>query len=164
MARTDRNAAMIETAIERLEEVRPTLAAVDGRLREWSLGVTAAGGGIRSKGSHSDPAGAAAVRLLEGSADKFAQDRNRVDRLVSEIARTTSELARLVADVMAPPLPKEPEDRGLVACANAHSCPAEAWAAPGRRGRCEACYRYLLRHDRDRRAIGGARGGSDDGE
>jgi hypothetical protein len=48
---------------------------------------------------------------------------------------------------MDPPPEKLPVDRGLVRCANVHGC--DAWAE--RSGRCDTCYRYLRRTDRDRR-------------
>lgn len=149
MARPDVNAAILETAAERLAELdTATLRTVDERLRDWSRTTTTGGAGTgpKSKGTHSDPTAQAA-----GKRDRFTADLRRVNRLCDEIAGKVAELTRLVSDVMAPPLPKEPGDRGIPSCGNPHGCPDGNYADPGRRGRCETCYRYQARNDgRDR--------------
>ena len=134
------------TAISRLDRFAAAHAQVVANLRDWSAGI-GSGGGPKAKGAVSDPTGEGALNV-----DEWGQMRERVAELVDRVWRDAMELEGIRAKVAAPPPPKAPEHRGLTRCANLHGCPDDAWATKA--GRCEACYRYLRRTDRDRRLSG----------
>jgi hypothetical protein len=146
MNRAQRHARSLDDNADRLHRIAANLERIDDRLRSWSTGVTTGGDGPRSHGSHSDPTATAATRR-----DRFAAQRRQLAELVHTIDRHVAELHALALEVLAPAAEPKPADRGIPRCANPHGCPADNYADPGRRGRCEACYRHLVRHDRDRR-------------
>lgn len=145
MNRAERLARALDDNASRLHRIAERLPTIDELLRAWSAGTRTGTDGPRSRGTHSDPTAAAV-----GKRDPFAQHRRRIAELTRTIDTATAELHSIAVDVLAPPPPR-PEDRSIPRCANVHGCPADAYADPGRAGRCEACYRYRHRHDRDRR-------------
>ena len=146
-----------------LHRSRTNLAPIDivtvcDQLRDWTASV-AAGAGLadaRVSGStsdpcgHADPTGNAALLVAD---DYAAGVRARIEHHVLQIDSHAASLAKLAGLVTSPPEPPDPAGRGLVLCANVHDCPDDAWAVKA--GRCEACYRWRLRHDgMDRRRSG----------
>lgn len=68
--------------------------------------------------------------------------------------RAALEELRVAAGAMVDPSTGQPaRSAGLAKCANAHGCPEDRWADPGRSGRCEACWRFRHRNGRDRRVV-----------
>jgi hypothetical protein len=130
------------TALGRLERFAHDHALIVARLRDWSAGVGGSGG-PQPKNAVSDPTGQAAM-----STDEWGQMRQRVDDLIHQAWRAACDLEDIRRQVAAPALPKEPEERGLAKCANP-ACPDDAWAVKA--GRCDACYQFRRRTDRDRR-------------
>lgn len=145
MNRADVLARNLEANATRLGNLAERLPQIDELLRTWSAGTRSTGTGPRSRGTHSDPTAAAV-----GKRDPFTHDRRRIAELVRKVDRATAELVSIAVNVLAPTPPPQP-DRALPRCANMHGCPADAYADPGRAGRCEACYRARLRNGRDRR-------------
>lgn len=145
MSRAERNAHALEHVADRITRIAPRLPTIDDRLRAWSAGLSAGTDTTRGRGTHADPTAAAV-----GRRDPFAHQRRRIAELVALLDRTAAELHSIAVDVLAPVTTSTPDDRSIPRCANVHGCPADNYADPGRRGRCEACYRHLNRHDRDR--------------
>jgi hypothetical protein len=123
--------------------------AVLDTLAQWAKGVSAGGGGRRPVNGHSDPTGSTA---LLGD-DDARSGRLAIDEHLSHIVRLLRDDDHLFRTVMAARdqvMPPEPADRGLAQCCNKH-CPDEgAWAVKA--GRCDGCYAYWRKYDRDRRA------------
>lgn len=111
------------------------------RLRDWSNGGSG-GGGPKPKNQVSDPTGTEAL-----GRDQFAQERRLLALELEKAWRAMCEIERIRRFVMSPPPEKEPSHRGLQRCCNPHGC--DEWATKA--GRCESCYKYLRRNDRDRR-------------
>lgn len=131
------------TAISRLERFAHAHHTVTANLRDWSAGASSGSSGPRPKNAVSDPTGQAAM-----STDEWGLMRQRVAELIHQAWRAACDLEDIRRQVAAPALPKEPAERGLAKCANP-ACPDDAWAVKA--GRCDACYAYRRRTDRDRR-------------
>jgi hypothetical protein len=111
-------------------------------LRDFSAGP-GSGGGPSPKNQISDPTGNAAL-----SRDSWAMMRVEMSQIINRMVLDASRLVSIEREVLAPPPPKAPVDRGLVKCCNVHGCPDDAWAIKA--GRCIACYEALRRTERDR--------------
>ena len=88
--------------------------------------------------------------LLE--ADEVGQDMRRLRAALDAQHRQVDVVTFLAAKYLDPPAPPKPADRGLSKCANAFGCPDDAWAEPGRAGRCYACWRHRRSQAVDRRS------------
>lgn len=131
------------TAISRLERFAHDHPTVVANLRDWSAGVGGSGG-PRPVNAVSDPTGQAAM-----ATDEWGMMRQRVGELIHAAWRAACDLEDIRRQVASPALPKEPEERGIPFCANP-TCP-DAPTPAVKAGRCEACYRFRRRTDRDRR-------------
>jgi hypothetical protein len=111
-------------------------------LRDWSAGASNSSSGPSPKNQVSRPTEAQAL-----GHDQWAQLRAKLVEHLQLADRAMREVERIRREVMDPPPERLPVERGLVRCANVHGC--DAWAEKA--GRCDTCYRYLRRTDRDRR-------------
>ena len=132
-------AGFIELAARR---ARADALQVLAHLRDWSAGASNSLSGPSPKNQVSRPTEAQAL-----GHDHWKQLRARLVDQLQVADRAMREVERIRREVMDPPPEKLPVDRGLVRCANVHGC--DNWAE--RSGRCDTCYRYLRRTDRDRR-------------
>lgn len=144
-ARPTEQRRQLDTICDLLARFTAAHPTITTNLRDWTNGTTTTGG-PGPKNTISDPTGNTALTV-----DHWATIRTRVDDHVRTLYRLACDLERVRQEVAAPPLPKQPEQRGLAHCANPN-CPDDAWAVKA--GRCEPCYRYRLRTDRDRRTSG----------
>lgn len=129
---------------------RHAQAAVDDlrtvlrRLSDWSAGASSGGtSGPTPKNQVSRPTEAAAL-----SHDEHARKRDEIVRQVLVADAAMRQVDRIRREVMAPPPRSTPVERGLAKCCNPRGCPDDAWAVKA--GRCDACYQYRWRTDRDR--------------
>jgi hypothetical protein len=125
------------------ENATAQLPKVLKQLREWS---TSAGGGASGPGPKNQvgrPTEAAAL-----SVDEFARAREELVAALLTADAAMRQVERIRRWVMTPPPPAHPVERGLAKCCNPRGCPDDAWAEKA--GRCDACYRFRLRTDRDR--------------
>lgn len=107
----------------------------------YSKGTNAGTTGPGQKNAVSDPTGNSALNTDEfGILPELANDK------LTTAYQAIKELHRLTIEVCAPPLPKEPEGRGIELCANMHGCEEHATHA----GRCHACHTHWMRHTTDR--------------
>ena len=113
-------------------------------LREWSAGATHSADGPSPKNQVSRPTEAQAL-----GHDQFARMRDRLIEQLLVADRAMREVDSIRREVMSGPPPARPAERGLAKCCNMHGCPDDAWAVKA--GRCDTCYRYRARTDRDRR-------------
>ena len=137
----------LDDAIAILRALKRDHRSVFDALAQWSAGISAGGGGRRSIGGHSDPTGS---RAVIGDDDARA-DRISLDHAITVILNAAKGADHVRRSVMAgvdQEIPKDPEARGVVHCANVN-CPDEAYA--DKAGRCATCYQYWRRNDRDRR-------------
>jgi hypothetical protein len=107
----------------------------------WSKGVSGGSTGPGQKNAVSDPTGNSAL-----ATDEFGILAERANNLLTVAHRAIKDLYRLTTEYSAPPLPKEPEARGVKLCANMHGCEEHATHA----GRCHACHTHWMRHTTDR--------------
>ena len=131
-------AGWIAAAAENLSrDVRQVLK----NLKDWSAEASGGSSGPSPKNQVSRPTEAAAL-----ATDQFTVDRDRFIEQLVMADQCLRELERIRRKVMAPPPPAHPVERGLAKCCNPRGC--DAWATKA--GRCDACYQYRWRHDRDR--------------
>lgn len=133
---------MLGDAIAWLGRLEADHATFVAHLRDWSGGLTS-GGGPQPKNAVSDPTGQSALAV-----DEWGQMRARSAELILAVYRSAKDLEAMRREVVSPPPPREPEERGLAKCCNPN-CPDDAWAEKA--GRCSPCYQYKRRTDRDRR-------------
>jgi hypothetical protein len=135
-------AKMLGDAIHWLSALERDQAQVVANLRDWSGGLSS-GGGPQPKNAVSDPTGNAAMAV-----DSWGLMRAELGDLILAVYRKAKDAEKIRREVVEPPPEKEPADRGLAECCNPN-CPDEAWAVKA--GRCERCYAYKWKYDRDRR-------------
>lgn len=116
------------------------------RLRGWQAGIRSSGS-TGGSGSVSDPTSTAAL-----TASRWGDLSRELAEGIRSCRDLLRKLNRICAEVAAPPVPPQPRERGLMACANQHGCPDDAWATKA--GRCEACYKFRSRNNRDRTGRG----------
>ena len=134
----ERRAGWIAAAAENLSrDVTPVLR----NLRAWSVGAGGGAAGPSPKNQVSRPVEAQAL-----SKDEFSQARAELVEQMMVADAALRRIERIRRWVMAPPPPSTPVERGLAKCCNPRGC--DAWATKA--GRCDACYQYRWRHDRDR--------------
>lgn len=112
------------------------------RAAAWSKGTSGGSTGPGQKNAVSDPTGNSAL-----ATDEFGILAERANNLLTVAHRAIKDLHRLTTEVCAPPLPKEPEARGVELCANMYGCENNATHA----GRCPACHQHWMRHTTDRK-------------
>lgn len=119
-----------------LADLEPDITRLTARLHD-SLAGWPTNGDNRSSNTVADPTPNLALRP-----DPAAADLQRLDTLLAAVRGACSELDDLRR--------RWKPQLGARACRNEHGCPALKQAAPGRQGRCQACWTYLGRNGRDR--------------
>lgn len=147
---TQHQRALTET-IAMLTAYQTDQTTVINRLRDWATGLTTTHSGPTSKGTIADPTGNTAL-----SVDEWGQARTRLEALITTAHTTATALEAIRKQIMATDTtdPDDPDNQtgALQVCANSHGCPDDNWASKA--GRCEACYQYRHRNNRDRRISG----------
>lgn len=128
------------------------MEAVCDQLRDWTAATASGGSGGGRTTTVADPTGTAATTTTH---DYASGVRARIEHHVMAIDAHAASLAKLAELVTAPPPIPDPGARGVEVCANVHGCPDDNYAERGRAGRCEACYRWRLRHDGSDRRLSG---------
>ncbi|MBK9181455.1 MAG: hypothetical protein IPM45_18240 [Acidimicrobiales bacterium] len=131
-------------------------ATVAARMAQLVATMRAAQPGIRARSYDSPPISGTRPHayppdMLER--DEVGQDMRRLRQALVAQRRQLDVALFLASKYLDPPAPPRPQDRGLSKCANAFGCPDDAWAEPGRAGRCYACWRHRRAQAVDRRAV-----------
>jgi len=135
----ERRAGWIAAAGENLSR---DIGEVLKRLRDWSVG-TGGTPGPSPKNQVSRPTESAALHL-----DEFGRAREEIIAHIVAADQALREVERIRRWVMTSPQASDPGERGLLKCCNPRGCPDDSWASKA--GRCDACYQYRWRTDRDR--------------
>lgn len=138
--------------IDHFDDARTTLARLERdinilqlRLHAWAKdGYPSGGSSIGSKGGFSDPTGNAAL-----GRDEVRADREEFETLIEEVSSKFLRLESIRKKYVDVQTATATHNAGLVACANQHGCPDQAWATKA--GRCPTCYEYKRVNQRDRR-------------
>lgn len=105
--------------------------------------------GRRPKGDHSDPTGSSATARVEpeqGWAREVADAWPPALKACEESVVRVNDLMVPLSDCLRKGKPQRRQD--IPACANIHGCPDDAKAVKA--GRCDTCYQYRARNERDR--------------
>ena len=125
-----------------LTYISHNFAEFDRLAADYSRGISGGTSGPGQKNAVSDPTGNNAL-----TTDEFGVLPEKASDEITVAHRHIKNLHRLVSEVCAPPLPKEPEARGVELCANMYGCENNATHA----GRCPACHAHWMRHTTDRK-------------
>ena len=136
-------AARCNFAAAASENLSRDVTQVLKRLRDWSVGAGGGAGGPTPKNQVSRPVEAQAL-----NPDEHGRAREEFIAAILAADAALRRAEKIRRWVMAPPPPAHPVERGLAKCCNPRGCPDDAWAE--RAGRCDACYRFRRRLDRDR--------------
>lgn len=137
--------ARLAAAADRLTAAADTDQQVVAHLEQWRRGPSSTSAGPGPRNAVSDPTGQAATHL-----DEWGRLLDRWHDAAASAARAAAELDAIARLVATKPVNRPDGPVGLLACANIHGCPDDAWADHSR-GRCAACAAYIRKYDRDRR-------------